>query len=63
VPLMRSIFEYHMHWSATCPFGATKEALVQLGQFSSSWVRPPSVLVSEAKKSEIRQGLVQAGLL
>jgi 4-hydroxy-tetrahydrodipicolinate synthase len=63
VPLMRSIFEYHMHWSATCPFGATKEALVQLGQFPSSWVRPPSVLVSEAKKSEIRQGLVQAGLL
>lgn len=63
VPLMRGIFEYHMHWSATCPFGATKEALVQLGQFPSSWVRPPSVLVSERKKSEIRIALVQAGLL
>jgi 4-hydroxy-tetrahydrodipicolinate synthase len=33
VPLMRGIFEYHMHWTATCPFAATKEALVQLGQF------------------------------
>lgn len=63
VPLMRGIFEYHMHWSATCPFGATKEALVQLGQFPSSWVRPPSVLVSERKKAEIRTALAQAGLL
>jgi len=63
VPLMRSIFEYHMHWTATCPFGATKEALVQLGEFPSSWVRPPSVLVSDAKKADIRAGLMQAGLL
>jgi len=63
VPLMRSIFEYHMHWTATCPFGATKEALFQMGQFPSSWVRPPSVLVSSQKKIEIRSGLLQAGLL
>ena len=63
VPLMRSIFEYHMHWTATCPFGATKEALVQMGQFSTSWVRPPSVLVNDHKKIEIRNGLLQAGLL
>jgi hypothetical protein len=52
-----------MHWTATCPFGATKEALVQMGQFSSSWVRPPSVLVSGQKKIDIRNGLIQAGLL
>jgi 4-hydroxy-tetrahydrodipicolinate synthase len=63
VPLMRGIFEYHMHWTATCPFGATKEALVQLGQFPSSWVRPPGVLVNESKKAEIRTALTQAGLL
>ena len=63
VPLMRSIFEYHMHWTPTCPFGATKEALVQLGQFSSSWVRPPGVNVNDAKKREIRHSLQAVGLL
>jgi 4-hydroxy-tetrahydrodipicolinate synthase len=63
VPLMRGIFEYHMHWTPTCPFGATKEALVQLGQFPSSWVRPPGVLVNDAKRADIRKALVQAGLL
>lgn len=63
VPLMRGIFEYHMHWTATCPFGATKEALVQLGQFPSSRVRPPGVAVSERRKADIRTALVQAGLL
>jgi len=34
-----------------------------MGQFSSSWVRPPSVLVNDHKKIEIRNGLLQAGLL
>jgi 4-hydroxy-tetrahydrodipicolinate synthase len=63
VPLMRGIFEYHMHWTHTCPFGATKEALVQLGQFPSSWVRSPGVLVDDKRKAQIRASLVQAGLL
>jgi 4-hydroxy-tetrahydrodipicolinate synthase len=63
VPLMRGIFEYHMHWTHTCPFGATKEALLQLGQFSSSWVRPPGVNVTEVRRNEIRLCLQQAGLL
>ena len=63
VPLMRSIFEYHMHWTPTCPFGATKEALVQLGQFSSSRVRPPGVNVNDAKRATIRESLIQVGLL
>ncbi len=63
VPLMRGIFEFHLHWTATCPFGATKEALVQLGQFPSSWVRPPGVPVDDRRKAEIRRALVQAGLL
>lgn len=63
VPLMRGIFEYHMHWTATCPFGATKEALVQLGQFPSSWVRHPGVLVDQRRKTEIHRSLIESGLL
>ncbi|MGE3923618.1 MAG: dihydrodipicolinate synthase family protein [Lautropia sp.] len=63
VPLMRAIFEYHLHWTPTCPFGATKEALVQLGEFSSSWVRPPGVNVDASKKAEIRRALLQVGLM
>lgn len=63
VPLMRGIFEYHMHWTATCPFGATKEALVQMGQFTSNWVRPPGVQVTDERKAQIGAALRQAGLL
>jgi 4-hydroxy-tetrahydrodipicolinate synthase len=63
VPLMRAIFEYHLHRTPTCPFGATKEALVQLGEFTSAWVRPPGVNVGEAKRSEIQAALLQVGLL
>jgi 4-hydroxy-tetrahydrodipicolinate synthase len=63
VPLMRAIFEYHLHRTPTCPFGATKEALVQLGEFSSSWVRAPGVNVDQAKRNEIRAALEQVGLL
>ncbi len=63
VPLMRAIFEFHLHWTPTCPFGATKEALVQLGQFSSSWVRPPGVNVDQRKKDEIAGALRKVGLL
>lgn len=63
VPLMKAIFEYHLHRTPTCPFGATKEALVQLGEFGSSWVRPPGVNVNQAKRDEIRAALIQTGLL
>jgi 4-hydroxy-tetrahydrodipicolinate synthase len=63
VPLMRAIFEYHVHRTPTCPFGATKEALVQLGEFPSSFVRAPGVNVNDAKRTEIRAALVEAGLL
>lgn len=62
VPLMRGIFEYHMHWTPTCPFGATKEALVQLGKFSSSRVRPPGVPVDARRKAEIAAAIRLAGL-
>ena len=63
VPLMRSVFEYHLHWTAVCPFGATKEALRQLNQFPSAWVRPPAVVVNSAKQHEIQVTLQAIGLL
>jgi 4-hydroxy-tetrahydrodipicolinate synthase len=63
VPLMRAIFEYHTHRTPTCPFGATKEALLQLGLFPSSVVRAPGVRVNAAKRLEIRAALIEAGLL
>jgi 4-hydroxy-tetrahydrodipicolinate synthase len=63
VPLMDAIFENQQHRTATSPFAATKEALVQLGRFPSSWVRPPEINVDEAKKREIAAALVTSGLL
>lgn len=63
IPLMDSIFEYHLYRTPTSPFAATKEALVQLGQLRSSWVRPPAVNVDAAKREEIRRSLAAAGLL
>ncbi|MGE0801840.1 MAG: dihydrodipicolinate synthase family protein [Lautropia sp.] len=62
-PLMDAVFEDQMRRSSISPFGATKEALVQLGQMKSSWMRPPSVNVNDAKKRAIRNALVQSGLL
>lgn len=63
VPLMHAIYEYQLHRTPICPFGATKEALVQLGEFSSSWVRPPGINVDQAKKEAIRSALSRVGLL
>ena len=60
---MRAIFENHLHRTPTCPFGATKEALVQLGEFPSAWVRPPGVNVDQTKRGEIRTALLQVRLL
>jgi len=63
LPLMDAIYENQTHRTAISPFASTKEALVQLGELQSSWVRPPSVNVDQAKKDEIRAALVKAGLL
>lgn len=63
LPLMDAIYENQTHRSPISPFASTKEALVQLGELKSSWVRPPSVNVDQAKKDEIRAALVKAGLL
>jgi hypothetical protein len=43
--------------------GATKEALVQLGQLTSSRVRPPAVGVDDELRARIGDSLRRAGLL
>jgi hypothetical protein len=48
---------------ATTHSASTKEALRQLGVFSSSRVRPPEQDVNEAERADIRLGLELAGLL
>ena len=55
-------------WSESVPrrvtySASTKEALVQLGVFSSSRVRPPELDVNEQERAQIREGLQKAGLL
>lgn len=55
-------------WSESMPrritySASTKEALVQLGVFSSSTVRPPELDVNEQDRAQIREGLQRAGLL
>ncbi len=63
IPLMRAIFEYQLPKSLVNPFGATKEALVQLGQLRTSQVRPPSLPPDEGRRMAIREALTQAGLV
>jgi 4-hydroxy-tetrahydrodipicolinate synthase len=63
LPLMDAIYENQTHRTPISPFASTKEALVQLGELKSSWVRAPSLNVDQAKKDEIRLALAKAGLL
>ena len=62
-PLMNAIYEYQLQRTPISSTSSNKEALVQLGELASSWVRPPAISVTEAKKTEIRAGLVKAGML
>ena len=55
-------------WSEAVPrrvtySASTKEALVQLGIFTSAHVRAPEIDVNAAERMEIRTGLIKAGLL
>lgn len=63
LPLMDALYEYQLHRTSIAPPSSNKEALVQLGELSSSWVRPPAVNVDKAKKEAIRFALSKAGLL
>jgi dihydrodipicolinate synthase/N-acetylneuraminate lyase len=63
LPLMDALYEYQLHRTPIAPPSSNKEALVQLGEISSSWVRPPAVNADKAKKEAIRFALGKAGLL
>jgi 4-hydroxy-tetrahydrodipicolinate synthase len=63
VPLMDAIYEYQLQRTPISSCSANKEALVQLGEIQSSWVRPPALSVDKARKESIRLGLQKAGLL
>ena len=63
LPLMHAVYEYQLNRTATSTPASNKEALVQLGELSSSRVRPPAVNVDDAKKQEIRAALIKIGLL
>jgi 4-hydroxy-tetrahydrodipicolinate synthase len=66
---LRSLLPLITHvWSESAPrrvtySASTKEALAQLGIFSSGRVRPPELDVNDAERAEIREGLKKAGLL
>ncbi len=62
-PLMSSVFENQQPVRRTSEVAATKEALVQLGEISSSRVRPPAIGVSPEVRAEIRAALASAELL
>ena len=63
VPLMDAIYEYQLQKTPVSTCAANKEALAQLGEIPSSWVRPPALNVTPARKEAIRAGLQKAGLL
>jgi 4-hydroxy-tetrahydrodipicolinate synthase len=63
VPIMDAVYEYQLQKSPISTCSANKEALVQLGEIQSSWVRPPALSVDAARKAAIRMGLQKAGLL
>jgi 4-hydroxy-tetrahydrodipicolinate synthase len=63
LPLTKSIFENQTVTTHTSVFGATKEALYQLGELKSPRLRAPGVAPTPEIKERIRRGLVQAGLL
>lgn len=62
LPLMQHCWAENANRSITHS-ASTKEALVQLGIFSSSRVRPPEQDVSETDREEIKFGLEKAELL
>ncbi len=63
VPLMDAIYEYQLQKTPVSTCAANKEALLQLGDIASSWVRPPALNVTPARQAAIRAGLQKAGLL
>lgn len=62
MPITEDVFG-DVEKSPTSFNAATKEALVQLGRFSTSRVRPPELDVTVEERARIRDGLRRAGLL
>ena len=63
VPLMDGIYEYQLQKTPVSTCAANKEALVQLGEIPSSWVRPPALNITPARQAAIREALQRSGLL
>jgi 4-hydroxy-tetrahydrodipicolinate synthase len=63
LPLTKAIFENQLKVTPTSPFGATKEALYQLGELKSPRLRAPGVAPTDEVRRRIRQGLIDAGLV
>jgi 4-hydroxy-tetrahydrodipicolinate synthase len=63
LPLMETVFDNQEPTGPVSEAGATKEALVQLGQLTSSRVRPPAVGVDDELRARIGDSLRRAGLL
>ena len=63
IPIMNGVWENNEPRGPTSVVAATKEALVQLGQFPCSKVRPLAVDVTAEIRERIRVTLIQVGLL
>ena len=63
IPIMAGVWENNEPKGPTSVVAATKEALVQLGQFPCSKVRPLAVDVTDDIRVRIRATLQQTGLL
>ncbi len=62
MPILGTVFENQEPSGPTSEAAATKEALVRLGQLTSSRVRPPAVGVDEHTRREIAECLEGIGL-
>jgi 4-hydroxy-tetrahydrodipicolinate synthase len=63
MPILDTVFEHQEPSGPTAEAASTKEALVNLGQLTSSRPRPPAVGVSEHGKQEIAECLAKIGLI
>ena len=63
LPLAKTIFENQNPVTNISPFASTKEALYQMGEISTPFVRFPSIPPDEARKKEIASVLNNLGLV
>jgi 4-hydroxy-tetrahydrodipicolinate synthase len=63
LPLMDALFENQEQKTEIGWVGSVKEALIQLGELSSPYVRWPLVPPDKAKKEHVARALISSGLL